>query len=669
MNEILCAQCGQNNPPDAIFCQRCGALLPPQRPATEPLAPTLRPGEEPVKKSTAELEPLLPAWLRETRQGETPPPVEQQPTPAPTPPPDPLAELSSSGPSESEEEIPDWLKELGIVSEKPQAEPQAGPQGIEFQWKEGEEEKSETLLPEGDWLRSLSTISPEASAAGGTQTPPSTIPLSEAPQAPTQPPAPSAGEEAVPDWLKAFAEAPAAAPEVPPAAPSAGEEAVPDWLKAFAEEPKSPVEEEASPAVPPIIGAPIDEEGDLSALLEMEIPEWLSGISPEVPPAETPAEEMPALASAELPAWVQAMRPIEAILTGEGKGATEEAEEEKEGPLAGLRGVLPASPTPLPYTRPRAYSIRLNVSDAQQTHVQLLEQLIADEERPRLRRTPKTHVTSQRALRWLITLLIFISLSVPLFVRSQWTSTPALMPQETWQFIQSVNSLPPSSNLLLVLDYEIATSGEIEALLLPFLEHLNSTNQAQLVVVALNPMDTGMSQRFLEVLHKAHPQMPLPVVLDLGYLPGGVSAIPLFAAHPTFASSEEIRLKWGSPPFEALHTLSDFDGVILVTDNAENARAWIEQTTPWNVDLLVVSAARSAPILLPYFYTGQVKGMIGNLNAAAAYEQSNGLPGLARVYRDAYSAGLWLALILGIVGSVWGMVARRFSSQLREEKA
>ncbi|MFO3797359.1 MAG: zinc-ribbon domain-containing protein, partial [Anaerolineales bacterium] len=85
MDEILCAQCGQSNPPDAVFCQRCGALLPPQRPATEPLAPTLRPGEEPVKKSTAELEPLLPAWLRETRQSETPPPVEPSPPPAPPP--------------------------------------------------------------------------------------------------------------------------------------------------------------------------------------------------------------------------------------------------------------------------------------------------------------------------------------------------------------------------------------------------------------------------------------------------------------------------------------------------------------------------------------------------------------------------------------------------------
>ncbi|MFO3795673.1 MAG: hypothetical protein ACK8QZ_00040, partial [Anaerolineales bacterium] len=125
----------------------------------------------------------------------------------------------------------------------------------------------------------------------------------------------------------------------------------------------------------------------------------------------------------------------------------------------------------------------------------------------------------------------------------------------------------------------------------------------------------------------------------------------------------------GASPFDTLHTLSDFDRVILVTDNAENARTWIEQTTPWNITLLVVSTARSAPILLPYFYAGQVEGMIGSLNAAAAYEQNNGLPGLARLYRDAYSAGLLLALILGIIGSFWGMVTRRSSSQLREEKA
>lgn len=669
MDEIICPQCAHSNPIDAVFCERCGALLPPARPATEPLPPTLRPGEEPVKKSTAELEPLLPAWMRESRQVQSePPPAPKEEKPAP--PPDPLASLSASEP---EEEIPEWLKELGILSEKPSPSSEE----LRFEWEEKAEEKEETLLPEGDWLQHLGSIPSESSAGGGAVTSRDVGAEPEAPSVPSplaseafpewlqglsETPSPT-GEEGTPDWLKAFAETPEApTAETPPVTPT-GEEGVPDWLKAFAETPEAPAE--SMPATPAII-TPSGEE-DIGALLEMEIPDWLSGISAEATTAETPAEEAPALASAELPAWVQAMRPIEAILTGEEKG-TEAQEEEREGPLAGLRGVLPAVPTSLPYSRPRTYSIRLNLTPAQQTHVQLLEQLIAEEEQPRPRRAV-TPPASPRLLRWFITVLLLIALFVPLFFQTRLTAMPELVPQETWQFIQSFNSLPPSPKILFVLDYEVATSGEIEALTLPALQHLNSTTQANLAFLALNPLDLTMGRRLLDLLHSTQPQMPLPPTLHLGYLPGGISALPLFAATPAAAISEAMRAEWAQSPFQKINTLGDFDRVILVTDNAENARTWIEQTSPWHPHLLIISSARSTPMLLPYFYAGQVQGLIGNLNAAAAYEQVNGIPALGRAYRDAYSAGLLLALLIGLAGFLWGLLTHRAHSQPQEKEA
>ncbi len=644
MDEIICPQCAHSNPIDAVFCERCGALLPPARPATEPLPPTLRPGEEPVKKSTAELEPLLPAWMRESRQVQSElPPTPKEEKPAPPPPPDPLASLSASEP---EEEIPEWLKELGIVSEKPSPPSEE----LQFEWEEKEktEEEEETLLPEGDWLQHLGSISTESSAGSGSVTSRDVGAETETPSAP------SLASEELPEWLQGLSETPA----------STGEEGIPDWLKSFAETPEAPAE--PTPATPAII-TPGGEEDNLGALLEMEIPDWLSGISAEATTAETPTEEAPALASAELPAWVQAMRPIEAILTGEEKGA-EAQEEEREGPLAGLRGVLPAVPTPLPYSRPRTYSIRLNLTPAQQTHVQLLEQLIAEEEQPRPRRAV-TPPASPRLLRWLITALLLIALFVPLFFQTQLAAMPELVPQETWQFIQSFNSLPPSPKILFVLDYEIATSGEIEALTLPALQHLNSTTQANLAFLALNPLDVTMGWRLLDLLHSTQPQMPLPPTLHLGYLPGGLSALPLFAATPAAAISEARRAEWAQSPFQKINTLGDFDRVILVTDNAENARTWIEQTSPWHPHLLIISSARSTPMLLPYVYAGQVQGLIGNLNAAAAYEQVNGIPALGRAYRDAYGAGLLLALLIGLAGFLWGLITHRAHSQPQEKEA
>ncbi len=655
MDEIICQQCGHANPIDAVFCQRCGRLLPPSRPATDQLTPTLRAGEEPQRKSTAELEQLLPAWLREMHKGEEHPPAPREEKPAPPP----SSPQPPATPETDEEEIPDWLKELGILSPKPAASAQAVSSG------EKKEEKREeaTVPPEREWGDLGQLIAP-GSVTNAFETGPS---AGAEPEAET-PPMLFTGE--LPAWLKGEAES----------TPPSTEEPTPDWLKAFAEEPPAPAAP-AQPATPPaketpapaqpsqpsappaIIGAPGSTGEDLGSLLEMEVPDWLAEISAEATSSTPGAEETPALETAELPAWVQAMRPIEAIIGGKTEGGAAE-EEEKEGPLAGLRGVLPRAPETLPYTRPRPYSVRLNVTPAHQAHVQLLEQLIAAESQPRPRQIPPAPKT-RRFGYWLIAILLLSAILLSLFARTQITTMPELTPQETWQFIESLNALPPSPKVLLVLDFEMATSGEMEALLLPPLRHLTSIKQAHLAFIALNPLISTMNQRLLDELQVAQSQMPLPDSLNLGYLPGGISALPLFASNPTFATSVETRSRWQTSAFQGVRTLSDFDCVILVTDNAENARIWIEQTSSWEYSLLIVSSARSAPMLSPYFYSGQVKGMIAGLNAAASYEQITGLIGLARRYRDAYSAGLLLALGIGGIGALLGLLLHR-NSQLQE---
>jgi len=693
MDEIICQQCGHTNPMDAVFCQRCGALLPPSRPATDQLAPTLRAGEEPQKKSTSELEPLLPAWLREMRKGEESPPAPKEEKSAPPPPP---SSQPSVAPEAEEEEIPEWLKELGILSSGPRKA-----QSVSFSEKEGKEEES--AAPQEGWSKDLGPLSAPGSVANAFETGPSAsaepeaeassmlfsadelpawlrgeaqsaAPAAEepvpdwlkafaeeppAPAAPAQPAVPAA-EEPVPDWLKAFAEEPPA-PAAPaqPAVPAA-EEPAPDWLKAFAEETPGTTQASQPPSTPAVIGTSGAGEEDLSSLLEMEIPDWLAGISAEATSSQPAAEKTPALEAAELPAWVQAMRPIEAILSSEVEGAAS-LEEEKEGPLAGLRGVLPRAPETLPYIRPRTYSVRLNVTQDHQAHVQLLEQLIAAESQPRPRQATPAQKSGLFGY-WLIAILLLAAILLPLFGGTQMTAMPALTPRGTWQFIESFNALPASPTILLVLDYEMSTSGEMEALLLPPLRHLTSIKQAHLAFIALNPLMSTMDERLLEALHVAQPQMPLPESVNLGYLPGGLSALPLFASNPTFAASPEARARWERSPFQRVKTLSDFDCVVLVTDNAESARLWIEQTNSLKYNtLLMVSSARSAPMLSPYFHSGQAKGMIAGLNDAAAYEQMSGLSGLARRYRDAYSAGLLLALGAGGIGALWGLLIRRNS--------
>jgi hypothetical protein len=155
--------------------------------------------------------------------------------------------------------------------------------------------------------------------------------------------------------------------------------------------------------------------------------------------------------------------------------------------------------------------------------------------------------------------------------------------------------------------------------------------------------------------------------LNLGYLPGGQMGIRAFAANPTqtitypFPQSSNL-LDFGIPapaqtfpPLENVSLLSDFKTLILLTDNADSARAWIEQTTPTRgtTPLVVISSAQAAPALLPYYASKQIGGLVSGIYGGALFEQNNeGRSSTVRSYWDAYSIGLLLAMILILGGGL-----------------
>ena len=71
-----------------------------------------------------------------------------------------------------------------------------------------------------------------------------------------------------------------------------------------------------------------------------------------------------------------------------------------------------------------------------------------------------------------------------------------------------------------------------------------------------------------------------------------------------------------------------------------------------------VLQAQAAPMLLPYYDSQQITGMVGGLSDAARYEfVNNTRPGIARRYWDSFGAGLLTATIAIVLGSLWSLVA------------
>jgi hypothetical protein len=356
MADVRCPMCSTLNPEGRDICKFCGARL---TPLTSEIAAgnieSIHPGEEPTKKSTAELEHALPDWLQELRKkqetGELQAP---KPSEVPAAPPvssaetdedflsrlatesdqgvtpsvqsestDWLAGLSAS--KEGEEDIPDWL--LGVrksVEEEAQAAKlsaasQPAPDGsLDWFTRLQEDQKAVKGEASSQWpgfygeppgfgkLAPDETPSAKAESAdwfmpGGGENTPDAIE-----------PTPSTG---VTDWLqrlKAQEGKPAAAEPPTPAPAEAGSlpsssGRLPDWLS-FKQTTPPATEAPAPSAAPAAPG---------------ELPDWLSGFQAEQPPvAEIPAPAATAgplsASSQALPDWLlaaQAEQPAASDIT------------------------------------------------------------------------------------------------------------------------------------------------------------------------------------------------------------------------------------------------------------------------------------------------------------------------------------------------------------------
>ena len=732
------------NPPEQNVCSFCRKPLR----APEDSQP-IRPGEMPTKKTTAELESILPDWLRDARsnarRAEAENAVEEAQAAAehPAPPkeeiPDLLAGLASASREEQDDEIPEWMRGAAPISApaKPEKTEQIFTRRQEIRWEDEPEdemggtatlpipsapESGDAMLPwmrgtgetaeEKDdvssWLSDHKAAPPEQALvspfASGTFQPPdtgeltnwmdkvgseiaapaekpatesddslkrsnpadgdwlSTLPGGEAPSAPVDS-GESFGENIdLPTWMTPAAE-PSAAPKG-----KAGEPPLPDWMASFREKvqpAESPARlSEPAPEVPRAPAFVLSEKpiegGQADELFSIEMPDWLSNIAPTEQKSATAAPQNEAspgqISPAELPSWVQAMRPVETVLPGAadalppGDGPLEE-----KGPLAGLRGVLPLGDGLIQPGKPKAHAIRLQVSEAQQANASLLEQLLASETQAEPLRGGGT-LASQRVLRWVISALLILLVSFLLLADSQSVPLPAVLPSESDLILSALESLPEDAPVLMIFDYEPALAGELEAAAAPFVDRVIGLRSPRVTVLSTSPTGAALAERFFANTQEQHNYQPEQNYINLGYLPGGTIGILSFAENPRAAIPSSL---WDSSVAQGVSRFSDYAAVILLTDQAETARSWVEQTASHREGrpLLVVSSAQAAPMIQPYLFSGQVSGLVSGLYGGAAFENSNGQGSPVRGYWDAYNFATLFAALLIILGGLWNWIA------------
>ena len=245
-------------------------------------------------------------------------------------------------------------------------------------------------------------------------------------------------------------------------------------------------------------------------------------------------------------------------------------------------------------------------------------------------------------------------------LRSQSMPVSNVLPVEVASAANAIATISENAPVLVVLDYEPALAGEMEAISGPFLDNIVLLHHPNLAFLSTSPNGSALVERLMTntKINKGAPEglgyQAGEGYFNLGYLPGGSAGVLTFVESPQTAISAA-----------SVDNFSQYAAVIVLTDHAESGRVWVEQLGARKQSdpalagqpLIMVASAQAGPLLQPYVSSGQVTGMISGLSDAARYGFVNNVPpGIARTYWDAFGIGLLLAVILITFGSLWSLV-------------
>jgi len=559
--------------------------------------------------------------------------------------------------------MPDWLSSLGGAP--PEGQPAEAAPAF------GAEPAAE--MP--DWLSSLGGAPPEGQPA-------------EAAPAFTVEPTPSTE---MPDWLSSLGAAPAPLAETGTVPPEAG----PDWLSGLG----VGVASETAPAEAPPFGAFAEAPAEAAP---GEMPDWLSSLQPAAPteipaapiapepvtpplgaapsPRVIPSAVGPALsqrdasrsaveglAQAELPTWLQSMRPV-AVRPSPVPREVDNYEE-KVGILAGMRGVLQAEPTIAKPHKSEVEVQKLIVSEAEAAQAVLLTEVLkaeAEETRPVARRRRRISLPVER---WLVFAALAAAVIAPWFFAVGFFPAPTTIARETKAVFNLVDTLPADEPALIAFDYEPAQRGELDPAAQAVLFHLMRRG-VSLVGVSTHPAGAGVGdENFGELALALKNAYGISYTygvnyLNLGYIPGGPVGLLQFAMNPRLLFSADfsgaVRV-WdpaNAPALAETQSLDDFGLIVLVSATPDSFRAWIEQTRSFAAETPVVAvvSAGADPLVRPYYEASppQIDGLVSGIVGAAQYEQQAGLPqgNPASARWDAIGGGMLAAVVLLLAGNL-----------------
>jgi hypothetical protein len=252
-------------------------------------------------------------------------------------------------------------------------------------------------------------------------------------------------------------------------------------------------------------------------------------------------------------------------------------------------------------------------------------------------------------------LLVLLAALTPFFTGGQTASW--VRPRDSIvAWAQSLDALPAGSAVLVSFDYTPAYGGEMNPLALALARQL-AAKSVHMVVMSTKPEGIGLAEQIVALIAQEMPAYRYgESYAILGYLSGQEAGLRTLneSVSSAFRSDHvQRRALEELPVTKDLATLQDVRCVIVLADDNDSVRRWIEQVqSRSNIVLDALVTAGVEPLLVPYYRSGQLRHLMGGAVGAAEYElASHGRP-LALRLTDGYAALFVLLVLVALATNV-----------------
>ncbi len=342
----------------------------------------------------------------------------------------------------------------------------------------------------------------------------------------------------------------------------------------------------------------------------------------------------------------------------DGDSGEDEAFIDKMAPEAVDQDVETTQKISLEKSKPEPFrNPTIEVSGEEQTLADRLSEILEGE------KVPQTPIASpKKSPIWMsrifISLILILSVIGSLLV-TQPQPLPEIRSPQSEAVLSWAVDLSEGSPVLIIFDYQPGYASEVEAIAEPILR-LVIAKDGELTLVSSNASGSILAQNLLQKFSG----IESITVKDLGFFPiGAFGGYQIGSQVQAGLESPYLPETTGSIPADT------FAGILILSDRAEGARAWVEQLSILMPDppIFLLLTAQAGPMSLPYWETHQVDGMISGISDAAGIVSAFSESPLTTAKWQAYQMGIVLMMAIILLGaiffSVQGVIKARREKQ------